>query len=93
MTFTNLNNHIFWALKGMSAECYYSLATNWKCWKFWFNKELGVAIIKHNSFTQNDCWSVMAIARRNNEIVLIDEPWYNINDKDILKYANIIRCW
>lgn len=93
MNFTNLNNQVFWSLKAISVECYYSIAKNWKCWKFWFNKDIGIAIIKHDAFTECDNWSVMAISRTGKEIVLIDEPWYNINDKAIMNYAEIIHSW
>ena len=91
MVFSNLKSEIFLELKSMSQQCYYSLSAKHKCWKFMFNDEFGIALIKHEDFTCDDKWSVVGIRRIDKTYEAIDDPWLNVSFGTIFEYANLIK--
>lgn len=91
MIFSNLETDVFLELKSMSADCFYSISTKGRCWKFMFDGNIGIALIKHTDFTENDMWSVVAIKKENNRYFPIDDIWSNVSFSKIFKYANLIK--
>ena len=75
----------------MSKECFYSVSTEGRCWKFIFHNGYGIALIKHTSFTEDDMWSVVAIKVENHYYFPIDDIRYNYPILKIFKYAELIQ--
>ena len=75
----------------MSKECYYSVSSNGRCWKFMFHNNYGIALIKHSSITENDLWSAVAIQVKNHVYYPIDDIWFNSSLIKIFTYAELIK--
>lgn len=91
MYFTNLTTQVFLKFKSMSKECYYSVSADGRCWKFIFDNNYGIALVKHSTFTENDMWSTVAICVENHYYYPIDDIRLNNPIKKIFEYAELIK--
>ena len=91
MYFTNLSTKLFFQFKAISKDCYYTVSTNGRCWKFMFDNDYGIALVKHVSLTQDDLWSAVAIRVEDHHYYPVDDIWLNRPVIEILEYAHLIK--
>lgn len=93
MNFKTINRTLFWTLNKMSISPNYTTSEVGICWKFWFSNNLGIMLIKHIDWTENDLWSVVAVTEEDREVQYLDEIRYNVTDEEVIDYAKIIKKW